>query len=147
MQREICCISFMTFTCPVYLGPQESTLRRRVRVHDTFGCICNGGEFVCISLFQTLPLLPKCCQVSRLTSTMRCLNLCRMFSVRASPAALRDRCPKCAILMAALRQANKLATSGAECVPEVRNSHSCATPSKQTNRIRCGIRIRSAQFA
>ena len=62
---------------------------------------------------------------------MRCLDLCKIFSVRASPAALRDGCPKCVILIAALRQASKLATFDAEYVSEVRKSHSRAMPSKQ----------------
>ena len=52
MQWKICCINVMTFTCLVYLGPSESTLRRRVRVHDMFDCICNGRrELFCIECY------------------------------------------------------------------------------------------------
>ena len=39
-----------------------------------------------------------------------------------------------------------LAESDAGCMCEVPNSFSCPTPGKQNNAIRCGIRVRSAQF-
>ena len=52
LQRNIFCINYMTFTCPVYLGSQDQTLQRRVRVHDMFDSICNGRrKLFCIECY------------------------------------------------------------------------------------------------
>ena len=52
LQRKILCITYMSFTCPVYLEFQDQNLQRRARVHDMFYSICNGRRKVfCIECY------------------------------------------------------------------------------------------------